>query len=172
MVNETSVLLEWSPPRRLGGRSDISYSLECLICQAGSQTGSYSPSVSKALPRNHSAAPPDAQHGSEVMQSDQSVVGSRAQSGRGVYQKDYSRVASGSQPCQPCGSDVLFSPSPAGLKTTRVVVSELRAHTHYTFIVYARNGVSQASSAGAAQSVSVTVTTNQAGEKCWRVISR
>ncbi|XP_041804793.1 ephrin type-A receptor 4-A-like isoform X3 [Chelmon rostratus] len=106
VVNETSVVLEWAPPRRLGGRSDTSYSLECLICQLDS--------------------------------------------------------GSGSQLCLPCGADVLFSPSQTGLKTTRVVVSELRAHTHYTFIVHARNGVSQASGAGAAQSVSVTVTTNQA----------
>uniref|UniRef100_A0A3Q1GVM0 receptor protein-tyrosine kinase n=1 Tax=Acanthochromis polyacanthus TaxID=80966 RepID=A0A3Q1GVM0_9TELE len=95
VVNETSVVLEWAPPRRLGGRSDTSYSLD-------------------------------------------------------------------SQLCLPCGSDVLFSPGQTGLKTTRVVVSELRAHTHYTFIVHARNGVSQASGAGAAQSVSVSVTTNQA----------
>uniref|UniRef100_A0A8C4HSY2 receptor protein-tyrosine kinase n=1 Tax=Dicentrarchus labrax TaxID=13489 RepID=A0A8C4HSY2_DICLA len=105
VVNETSVVLEWAPPRRLGGRSDTSYSLECLICQTGS---------------------------------------------------------SGSHLCLPCGSDVLFSPGQTGLKTTRVVVSELRAHTHYTFIVHAHNGVSQASGAGAAQSVSVTLTTNQA----------
>uniref|UniRef100_A0A8C9ZGW4 receptor protein-tyrosine kinase n=1 Tax=Sander lucioperca TaxID=283035 RepID=A0A8C9ZGW4_SANLU len=110
VVNETSVVLEWAPPRRLGGRSDTSYSLECLICQ----TGSHSQTGSKALL------------------------------------------------CLPCGSDVLFSPDQTGLKSTRVVVSELRAHTHYTFIVHARNGVSQASGAGAAQSVSVTVTTNQA----------
>ncbi|XP_022611058.1 ephrin type-A receptor 4-A-like [Seriola dumerili] len=102
VVNETSVVLEWAPPRRLGGRSDTSYSLECLICGSGSQL------------------------------------------------------------CLPCGSDVLFSPGQTGLKTTRVVVSELRAHTHYTFIVHSRNGVSQSSGAGAAQSVSVTVTTNQA----------
>uniref|UniRef100_A0A8D3CF46 receptor protein-tyrosine kinase n=1 Tax=Scophthalmus maximus TaxID=52904 RepID=A0A8D3CF46_SCOMX len=95
VVNETSVVLEWAPPRRLGGRSDISYSLD-------------------------------------------------------------------SQLCLPCGSDVLFSPGQTRLKTTRVVVRELRAHTHYTFIVHARNGVSQASGAGPAQSVSVTVTTNQA----------
>uniref|UniRef100_A0A671YVD7 receptor protein-tyrosine kinase n=1 Tax=Sparus aurata TaxID=8175 RepID=A0A671YVD7_SPAAU len=102
VVNETSVVLEWSPPRRLGGRSDTSYSLELSS-------------------------------------------------------------SSSSQLCLPCGSDVLFSPGQAGLKTTRVVVSELRAHTHYTFIVHARNGVSQASgAAGSAQSVSVTVTTNQA----------
>uniref|UniRef100_A0A4W6EN48 receptor protein-tyrosine kinase n=1 Tax=Lates calcarifer TaxID=8187 RepID=A0A4W6EN48_LATCA len=95
VVNETSVVLEWTPPRRLGGRSDTSYSLDAQLCL-------------------------------------------------------------------PCGSDVLFSPGQTGLKTTRVVVSELRAHTHYTFIVHARNGVSQSSGAGAAQSVSVTVTTNQA----------
>uniref|UniRef100_I3JVN7 receptor protein-tyrosine kinase n=1 Tax=Oreochromis niloticus TaxID=8128 RepID=I3JVN7_ORENI len=102
VVNETSVVLEWTPPHRLGGRSDTSYSLECLICQTGSHI------------------------------------------------------------CVPCASDVLFSPGQTGLKATRVVVSELRAHTHYTFIVHARNGVSQASGAGAAQSVSVSVTTNQA----------
>uniref|UniRef100_A0A3Q0SG08 receptor protein-tyrosine kinase n=1 Tax=Amphilophus citrinellus TaxID=61819 RepID=A0A3Q0SG08_AMPCI len=92
VVNETSVVLEWAPPHRLGGRSDTSYSLDTMGWEC----------------------------------------------------------------------NVLFSPGQAGLKTTRVVVSELRAHTHYTFIVHARNGVSQASGAGAAQSVSVSVTTNQA----------
>uniref|UniRef100_A0A3B3ZGT9 receptor protein-tyrosine kinase n=1 Tax=Periophthalmus magnuspinnatus TaxID=409849 RepID=A0A3B3ZGT9_9GOBI len=98
VVNKTSVVLEWSPPRRLGGRSDTSYNVEY----------------------------------------------------------------SGSQLCLPCDSDVIFSPRQTRLMTTRVVVSELRAHTHYTFIVQARNGVSQVSGTGAAQSVSVTVTTNQA----------
>lgn len=169
VVNETSVVLEWSPPRRLGGRSDTSYSLECLICQ----TGSHSQTGGKALPRNRSISQPEAQHSGLGMQSDQGIVGSEVQSGRGVFQGrpapgDYPRLSSSSssQLCLPCGSDVLFSPGQAGLKTTRVVVSELRAHTHYTFIVHARNGVSQASgAAGSAQSVSVTVTTNQAGEK-------
>uniref|UniRef100_A0A673AEZ6 receptor protein-tyrosine kinase n=1 Tax=Sphaeramia orbicularis TaxID=375764 RepID=A0A673AEZ6_9TELE len=104
VVNKTSVVLEWSPPRRLGGRSDTSYKYPRL----GSDSGS------------------------------------------------------GSQLCLPCGSDVVFSPGQTDLKATRVVVSELRAHTHYTFIVQAGNGVSQISGAGTAQSVSVTVTTNQA----------
>ncbi|KAF1383998.1 hypothetical protein PFLUV_G00137670 [Perca fluviatilis] len=167
VVNETSVVLEWAPPRRLGGRSDTSYSLECLICQ----TGSHSQTGSKALARNRSSSQPEAQHSGLGMQSDQGIVGSEVQSERGVYQSrpvpgDYLRLGSGSvsssQLCLPCGSDVLFSPDQTGLKSTRVVVSELRAHTHYTFIVHARNGVSQASGAGAAQSVSVTVTTNQA----------
>ncbi|KAM7379169.1 hypothetical protein PAMP_004739 [Pampus punctatissimus] len=168
VVNETSVVLEWSPPRRLGGRSDTSYSLECLICQTGGQTGSHSQTGGKSHPRNHSVSQPEAQLSGLGMQSDQGIVGSEVQSGRGVFQRDYPRLGSGSssgsgsQLCLPCGSDVLFSPSQTGLRTTRVVVSELRAHTHYTFIVHALNGVSQISGAGAAQSVSVTVTTNQA----------
>uniref|UniRef100_A0A8C7LLR6 receptor protein-tyrosine kinase n=1 Tax=Oncorhynchus kisutch TaxID=8019 RepID=A0A8C7LLR6_ONCKI len=93
-VNETSVVLEWSAPLRLGGRSDISYSVDCLLC-----------------------------HGPE---------------------------------------NVLFSPQQSGLRATRVCVSELQAHTRYTFTILARNGVSQGHSAGAGQSVSVTLTTNQA----------
>eukprot|EP00064_Thunnus_orientalis_P013168 superscaffoldBa00002108_g13205 len=166
VVNETSVVLEWSPPRRLGGRTDTSYGLECLICPTGSQTGSHSQNGGKAPPRNHSVSQPEAQHSGLGMQSDQGIVGSEVQSERGVFQRDYSRLGSGSvsgsQLCLPCGSDVLFSPSQTGLRTTRVVVSELKAHTHYTFIVHALNGVSQASGTGASQSVSVTVTTNQA----------
>ncbi|KAM8839438.1 ephrin type-A receptor 4-A-like [Synchiropus picturatus] len=153
VVNETSVVLEWSPPRRLGGRNDISYSLECLICQSGSQAGG------KALGRNQTVHQPDVQRGSQRMQSDQGFVGSDP-SGRGVYQRDYSKP--GSQLCQPCSADVQFSPGQTGLKSTRMVVSELRAHTHYTFIIYAQNGVSKVSGAAASQSVSVTVTTNQA----------
>uniref|UniRef100_A0A8C6TCN6 receptor protein-tyrosine kinase n=1 Tax=Neogobius melanostomus TaxID=47308 RepID=A0A8C6TCN6_9GOBI len=100
--------------------------------------------------------------------SDQGFVGSDVHPGRGIYQSGLSGeypksiTDSGSQLCLPCDSDVLFAPGQNGLATTRVVVSELRAHTHYTFIVQALNGVSQVSGAGAPQSVSVTVTTNQA----------
>lgn len=105
------------------------------------------------------------------MQSDQGIVGTEVQLGRGVFQSrgppgEYPGLSldSGSQLCLPCGADVLFSPGQTGLKTTKVVVSELMAHTHYTFTVHARNGVSQAGGAGASQSASVTVTTNQAGQ--------
>lgn len=174
VVNETSVVLEWAPPRRLGGRSDTSYSLECLICQ----TGSPSQNGGKSLFGNRSISQPEAQHSGLGMQSDQGIVGSEVQAGRSVIQSrpspgDYPRPSSGSssQLCLSCGADVLFSPGQIGLKTTRVVVSELRAHTHYTFIVHARNGVSQSSGTGSSQSVSVTVTTNQAGEKCAHVCS-
>uniref|UniRef100_A0A8C7LUF4 receptor protein-tyrosine kinase n=1 Tax=Oncorhynchus mykiss TaxID=8022 RepID=A0A8C7LUF4_ONCMY len=97
-VNETSVVLEWSAPLRLGGRTDIRYSVDCLLC-----------------------------HGPE------------------------------SYP-----GNVLFSPQQSGLGATRVCVSELQAHTRYTFTIGAHNGVSQGHTAGARESVSVTLTTNQA----------
>uniref|UniRef100_A0AAZ3SR82 receptor protein-tyrosine kinase n=1 Tax=Oncorhynchus tshawytscha TaxID=74940 RepID=A0AAZ3SR82_ONCTS len=102
-VNETSVVLEWSAPLRLGGRTDIRYSVDCL--SSGSELGEL---------------------------------------------------------CLPCGPDVLFSPQQSGLGATRVCVSELQAHTRYTFTIGARNGVSQGHTAGARESVSVTLTTNQA----------
>uniref|UniRef100_A0A4W5JP59 receptor protein-tyrosine kinase n=1 Tax=Hucho hucho TaxID=62062 RepID=A0A4W5JP59_9TELE len=105
-VNETSVVLEWSVPLRLGGRTDIRYSVDCLL-------GS-----------------PDRPLGAQL--------------------------------CLPCGPDVLFSPQQSGLGATRVCVSELQAHTRYTFTIGARNGVSQGHTAGARESVSVTLTTNQA----------
>lgn len=166
-MNETSVVLEWAPPRRLGGRSDTSYSLECLICQ----TGSWNQNGGKGL-KNRSASQPETKRGGPEMQSDQGIVGAEVQTGRGVFQSrgapgEYPRLNpdAGSQLCLPCGPDVIFSPGQTALRTTKVVVSELRAHTHYMFTVHARNGVTQAGGGGASQSASVTVTTNQAGQK-------
>ncbi|KAI4888509.1 hypothetical protein NFI96_019385, partial [Prochilodus magdalenae] len=65
------------------------------------------------------------------------------------------------QRCQPCGSGVHYSPQQLSLRTTRVSINELQAHTNYTFQVWAVNGVSQ-QSPSPEQAVSVTVTTNQA----------
>lgn len=163
-MNETSVVLEWAPPRRLGGRSDTTYSLECLICQ----TGSWNQNAGKGL-KDRGVSQPDSQRAGPEMQSDQGIVGTGVQSGKAVFQSrgEHPRPGpdSASQLCLPCGADVLFSPGQTGLKTTKVVVSELRAHTRYTFTVHARNGVSEAGGVGASQSASVTVTTNQAGQK-------
>ncbi|MEQ2177856.1 hypothetical protein GOODEAATRI_007964, partial [Goodea atripinnis] len=121
---------------------------------------------------NRTVSQPEVQRSSMGMQSDQGIVRPEVQLGRGVFQSrplEYpwpgTDSASGTQHCLPCGSDVLFSPDQTGLQTTRVVVSKLRAHTHYTFIVYAHNGVSQVSGAEASQSASVSLTTNQAGEE-------
>ncbi|CAG5896845.1 unnamed protein product, partial [Menidia menidia] len=154
VVNETSVVLEWAPPPPVGRKK---------------RHRGHGPTENRAVPRNRSVSRSDSLHGGVGMQSDQGIVGPEVQPGRGVFQ---SRPAesprpglgsiSSSQLCLPCGADVLFSPGQTGLQTTRVVVSELRAHTHYTFTVFARNGVSQASGAGASQSASVSLTTNQA----------
>lgn len=64
--------------------------------------------------------------------------------------------------CRPCGSGVHYTPQQNGLKTTKVSITDLLAHTNYTFEIWAVNGVSKYNPSPD-QSVSVTVTTNQAG---------
>ncbi|XP_010888800.1 ephrin type-A receptor 4 [Esox lucius] len=133
-VNETSVVLEWSAPLSLGGRSDISYSVDCWLC-----------------------------HGPESHTGNQTWIGN--QSGSQLGEAESLGGPEGplvGQLCLPCSQDVLFSPQQSGLRTTRVCVSELQAHTRYTFTIHAHNGVSQGLTAGAGQSVFVTLTTNQA----------
>uniref|UniRef100_A0A8C1JJM1 receptor protein-tyrosine kinase n=1 Tax=Cyprinus carpio TaxID=7962 RepID=A0A8C1JJM1_CYPCA len=71
------------------------------------------------------------------------------------------RCNSDGQRCQPCGNGIHFSPQQLGLRTTRVSINDLQAHTNYTFEIWAVNGVSK-QSPGPEQAVSVTVTTNQA----------
>lgn len=73
------------------------------------------------------------------------------------------RCSMDGQRCQPCGNGIHFSPQQLGLRTTRVSINDLQAHTNYTFEIWAVNGVSK-QSPGPEQAVSVTVTTNQAGE--------
>ncbi|XP_062827812.1 ephrin type-A receptor 1 [Anolis carolinensis] len=62
--------------------------------------------------------------------------------------------------CEPCGSDVVFSPRALGLTRTNVVVDGLESYTNYSFTVRAYNGVSGLSSAShksTSSSVWVTV---------------
>lgn len=130
------MVLEWSAPLKLGGRSDISYSVDCLLC-----------------------------HGPESQTGNQTQIGSSSGSELGeAGSLGGPDGPLGAQLCLPCGPDVLFSPQQSSLGATRVCVSELQAHTRYTFTIRARNGVSQGHTAGARESVSVTLTTNQAGE--------
>ncbi|XP_016365485.1 ephrin type-A receptor 4a isoform X1 [Sinocyclocheilus rhinocerous] len=69
--------------------------------------------------------------------------------------------SSDGQHCQPCGKGIHFSPQQLGLRTTRVSINDLQAHTNYTFEIWAVSGVSK-QSPGPEQAVSVMVTTNQA----------
>ncbi|XP_059784781.1 ephrin type-A receptor 4 isoform X1 [Balaenoptera ricei] len=66
-----------------------------------------------------------------------------------------------SSKCRPCGSGVHYTPQQNGLKSTKVSIVDLLAHTNYTFEIWAVNGVSKYNPSPD-QSVSVTVTTNQA----------
>uniref|UniRef100_A0A9J7XTU6 receptor protein-tyrosine kinase n=2 Tax=Cyprinus carpio TaxID=7962 RepID=A0A9J7XTU6_CYPCA len=102
-VNETSLMLEWNPPRETGGRDDVVYNIICKSCGGG----------------------------------------------RGG--------------CTRCGDNVQFVPRQLGLTDTRVFISDLLAHTQYTFEVQAVNGVSD-QSPYSPQYASVNITTNQAGK--------
>uniref|UniRef100_A0A671TBL0 receptor protein-tyrosine kinase n=1 Tax=Sinocyclocheilus anshuiensis TaxID=1608454 RepID=A0A671TBL0_9TELE len=100
-VNETSLMLEWNPPRETGGRDDVVYNIICKSCGGG----------------------------------------------RGG--------------CTRCGDNVQFVPRQLGLTDARVFISDLLAHTQYTFEVQAVNGVSD-QSPYSPQYASVNITTNQA----------
>uniref|UniRef100_A0A8C6PS74 receptor protein-tyrosine kinase n=1 Tax=Nothobranchius furzeri TaxID=105023 RepID=A0A8C6PS74_NOTFU len=63
--------------------------------------------------------------------------------------------------CTRCGDNVQFLPRQLGLTETRVYISDLLAHTQYTFEVQAVNGVSD-QSPYSPQYASVNITTNQA----------
>lgn len=65
--------------------------------------------------------------------------------------------------CEPCSPNVRFLPRQLGLTNTTVTVTDLLAHTNYTFEIDAINGVSELSSSPR-QYAAVSITTNQAGE--------
>ncbi|KAM9176184.1 ephrin type-B receptor 2 isoform 3-T3 [Mergus octosetaceus] len=100
-VNETSLMLEWTPPRDSGGREDLVYNIICKSCGAG----------------------------------------------RGA--------------CTRCGDNVQFAPRQLGLTEPRIYISDLLAHTQYTFEIQAVNGVTD-QSPFSPQFASVNITTNQA----------
>ncbi|KAJ8270206.1 hypothetical protein GJAV_G00111610 [Gymnothorax javanicus] len=101
IVNETSVILEWHPPRETGSREDVVYNIVCKKCRADRRA------------------------------------------------------------CSHCDDNVEFVPRQLGLTETRVFISNLWAHTLYTFEIQAVNGVSN-KSPYPAQHVSIDITTNQA----------
>uniref|UniRef100_A0A4W2DMT6 receptor protein-tyrosine kinase n=1 Tax=Bos indicus x Bos taurus TaxID=30522 RepID=A0A4W2DMT6_BOBOX len=63
--------------------------------------------------------------------------------------------------CEPCSPNVRFLPRQFGLTNTTVTVTDLLAHTNYTFEIDAVNGVSELSSPPR-QFAAVSITTNQA----------
>uniref|UniRef100_A0A4W3JWY1 receptor protein-tyrosine kinase n=1 Tax=Callorhinchus milii TaxID=7868 RepID=A0A4W3JWY1_CALMI len=108
-INETSVMLEWRPPKNTGGRHDITYSVICKKC------------------------------------------------------------ISGLSHCWPCENGIHFIPQQTALKNTKVSITDLQAHTNYTFEIRAMNGVTK-QNPSRDQAVSVTVTTNQAAPSAIGII--
>uniref|UniRef100_A0A4W5QN33 receptor protein-tyrosine kinase n=1 Tax=Hucho hucho TaxID=62062 RepID=A0A4W5QN33_9TELE len=66
--------------------------------------------------------------------------------------------------CSHCDDNVEFVPRQLGLTETRVFISNLWAHTLYSFEIQAVNGVTN-KSPYPAQHVSIDITTNQAGKR-------
>ncbi|XP_039600905.1 ephrin type-A receptor 3 isoform X2 [Polypterus senegalus] len=73
------------------------------------------------------------------------------------------KCGSSNRHCEPCRDAVRFLPQQIGLFNSTVTVTDLLAHTNYTFEVEAFNGVSDLSS-GPRLFAAVTITTNQAGK--------
>ncbi|XP_026853931.2 ephrin type-B receptor 2 isoform X1 [Electrophorus electricus] len=78
-----------------------------------------------------------------------------------VYNVICKSCGSGRGACTRCGDNVQFLPRQLGLAEPRVHVSNLLAHTQYTFEIQAVNGVSD-QSPYSPQFASVNITTNQA----------
>lgn len=73
------------------------------------------------------------------------------------------RVLPDGRGLEECGPSVRFLPRRLGLSNTSVMVADLQAHTNYSFLLEAANGVSELAKGHARQYVSLNVTTNQAG---------
>ncbi|XP_064182892.1 ephrin type-A receptor 3-like isoform X1 [Anguilla rostrata] len=81
------------------------------------------------------------------------------------------RCFAGQRQCEACRGAVRFLPRPAGLSNTTVTVTDLLAHTNYTFEIEALNGVS-ALVPSQRQFAAVSITTNQAAPSAVAVIRK
>lgn len=81
-----------------------------------------------------------------------------------VYNIICKSCGSGRGACTRCGDNVQYAPRQLGLTEPRIYISDLLAHTQYTFEIQAVNGVTD-QSPFSPQFASVNITTNQAGER-------
>uniref|UniRef100_A0A3P9I658 receptor protein-tyrosine kinase n=1 Tax=Oryzias latipes TaxID=8090 RepID=A0A3P9I658_ORYLA len=86
-----------------------------------------------------------------------------------VYNIICKSCGSGRGLCTRCGDNVQFVPRQLGLTNTQVYISDLLAHTQYTFEIQAVNGVSD-QSPYSPQYASVNITTNQAAPSAVSII--
>ena len=105
--NQSTVVLEWSPPENNGGRSDVYYEVECR-------------------------KPCD------------------EDDGEGCVNK-------------PCADEVDYIPDKKRLNATNVIVTNLFSFVNYTFVIYAKNGISAVASSEDTKFTSLSVRTNGSG---------
>ncbi|CAB1457880.1 unnamed protein product [Pleuronectes platessa] len=86
-----------------------------------------------------------------------------------VYNIICKSCGSGRGGCTRCGDNVQFVPRQLGLTDTSVHISDLLAHTQYTFEIQAVNGVSD-QSPYSPQYTFVNITTNQASPSAVSII--
>ncbi|XP_010795164.1 ephrin type-B receptor 2-like, partial [Notothenia coriiceps] len=86
-----------------------------------------------------------------------------------VYNIICKSCGSGRGGCTRCGDNVQFVPRQLGLTDSRVHISDLLAHTQYTFEIQTVNGVSD-QSLYSPQHTSVNITTNQAAPSAVSII--
>ncbi|XP_033985066.1 ephrin type-B receptor 2 isoform X2 [Trematomus bernacchii] len=86
-----------------------------------------------------------------------------------VYNIICKSCGSGRGGCTRCGDNVQFVPRQLGLTDSRVHISDLLAHTQYTFEIQTVNGVSD-QSPYSPQHTSVNITTNQAAPSAVSII--
>lgn len=81
-----------------------------------------------------------------------------------VYNVQCRRCAGDAGPCEACGSSIRFVPQQMSLVQGALTVTNLLAHTNYSFWVEAVNGVSDLSLESRRAAVA-NITTNQAGRR-------
>ncbi|KAG7257125.1 hypothetical protein CRUP_023966, partial [Coryphaenoides rupestris] len=129
VINETSVILDWSWPEDTGGRRDLFFTVLCKRCQG----------------------PPSAPRNVISVINETSVI----------LDWSWPEDTGGRRDLFFTVLNVRFLPWASGLRNTTVTVTDLLAHTNYTFQVEAQNGVSGQAPA-LRKYAAVTITTNQA----------
>lgn len=145
-VNGTSVNLEWGSPLDTGGRTDLTYDVQCKICvKDGGQCEDCNVG------------------GNSVNGILGAAVGAQASSNGGSTGSGGGLGLSGLV-SRAGVTSVRFIPQQKGLTEPWVNVVNLAAHTNYTFRILVMNGVTYLSKEPLPY-IMVNITTNQAGKR-------
>lgn len=150
-MNGTSVSLEWGSPLDKGGRSDVIYD---VLCQKCDKDGAQCEDCRVGAGGGNGVG-----NGNGGVADTNGAVSGTVGGGGGIM--------NGVVVSRTGATLVRFVPQQTGLTEPWVTVLNLAAHSNYTFRIVALNGVTHLSNE-LPQSVTVNITTNQAGRRhCW-----